>query len=50
MPLLGDLEFAGVKNLPVVVSQLIDINTATILCKIDRGLCSNVLLFEYHLS
>ena len=48
--LFGDLEFAGFKNLSVMVPQLIDINTAAIFIEIDRSLCSNIFLFEYHLS
>ena len=48
--LLGDLEFAGIKNFSVMVSQLININAPAILVEIDRGFCSNIFLFEYHLS
>jgi len=31
-------------------SQLININAPAILVEIDRGFCSNIFLFEYHLS
>ena len=48
--LLGDLEFARIKNFSVMVSQLIDINATAILAEIDRGFGSNIFLFEYHLS
>ena len=47
---LGDLEFAGIKNFSVMVSQLININAPAILVEIDSGFCSNIFLFEYHLS
>ena len=48
--LLGDLEFARIKNFSVMVSQLININATAILAEIDRGFGSNIFLFEYHLS
>ena len=48
--LFGNLEFAGIKNFSVMVSQLININTPAIFVEIDRCFCSNVFLFKYHLS
>jgi len=48
--LLGDLEFAGIKNFSVMIPQLIDINTPAILVEIDRGFCGNVFLLENHFS
>ena len=48
--LFGDLEFAGIKNFSIMVSQLININAPAILVEIDGSFCSNVFLFEYHLS
>lgn len=48
--LFGNLEFAGIKNFSVMVSQLININTPAIFVEIDRGFCRNIFLFEYHLS
>jgi len=48
--LFRDLELAGIKNFSVVVSQLIDVNAAAVLIKIDRRFGSNIFLFEYHLA
>ena len=48
--LFGNLEFAGIKNFSVMISQLININTAAIFTEIDGRFCGNVLLLENHLS